>query len=68
MLTLYNPSNPRIGTFATLNEKDQTFVQDSTLRVCGMAFTNDNEAARVNAFGPLSFCETFHYGDKSVRH
>ncbi|KAK0636414.1 hypothetical protein B0T17DRAFT_81262 [Bombardia bombarda] len=34
-------------------------IQQLTLRVCGLAFTNDNIAARVNAFGPLIFCGRF---------
>lgn len=31
-------------------------VQELALYVCGLAFTNHSVAARVNAFGPLSFC------------
>jgi hypothetical protein len=29
-------------------------TQQHALRVCGLAYTNDNAAARVNAFGPLA--------------
>jgi hypothetical protein len=28
------------------------------LKICGLAFTNDNVSARVNAFGPLAFCKS----------
>ncbi|KAG9962738.1 phytanoyl-CoA dioxygenase family protein, partial [Aureobasidium melanogenum] len=26
-------------------------------RLCGIAYTNENKAARVNAFGPMAFCK-----------
>jgi hypothetical protein len=32
-------------------------AQDLALKVCGLAYTNDNIAARVNGFGPLAFCQ-----------
>lgn len=32
-------------------------VLENTLQVCGLAYTNENTAARVNAFGPLAYCE-----------
>jgi hypothetical protein len=41
------------------SEIDQDFAQDHALRVCGLAYTNDNTAARVNAFGLLLFCGYF---------
>lgn len=34
-------------------------IRDEALRVCGLAYTNDDIAARVNAFGPLAFCVYF---------
>lgn len=34
------------------------FAQDQALQVCGLAWTNANEAARVNAFGPMAFCKS----------
>lgn len=42
------------NTVAT--EDDEACIRDKALEVCGLAFTNDNVAARVNAFGPLAFC------------
>jgi len=35
---------------------DHELARQHALRVCGLAYTNDNAAARVNAFGPLAFC------------
>jgi hypothetical protein len=32
------------------------FVRDEALKVCGLAYTNEDVSARVNAFGPLAFC------------
>jgi len=32
-------------------------VQELALQVCGLALTNDSVTARVNSFGPLSFCK-----------
>lgn len=37
-------------------EDDEACIRDKALEVCGLAYTNDNVAARVNAFGPLAFC------------
>ncbi|KAF2802204.1 uncharacterized protein BDZ99DRAFT_576908 [Mytilinidion resinicola] len=34
-------------------------VQELALQVCGLAFTNEDVPARVNAFGPLAFCGRF---------
>ncbi|KAG9230251.1 hypothetical protein BJ875DRAFT_162264 [Amylocarpus encephaloides] len=38
---------------------DRDVILYHALRVCGLAYTNENVAARVNAFGPLSFCGRF---------
>ncbi|KAH8802480.1 hypothetical protein F5884DRAFT_860843 [Xylogone sp. PMI_703] len=46
LLALYDPFAP----------VDREFVLKQTLKVCGLAYTNDNVSARVNAFGPLAFC------------
>jgi hypothetical protein len=27
-------------------------------RLCGISYFNENKAARVNAFGPMAFCES----------
>jgi len=40
-------------------EANHHTIQTAALVVCGLAFTNDNIAARVNAFGPLSFCKFY---------
>ncbi len=48
LLALYNPSG----------YIDRDIILENTLRVCGMAYTNENTAARVNAFGPLAFCQS----------
>jgi hypothetical protein len=60
LLTLYNPLHPG----AQFGEPERQFAEDHALRVCGLAFTNDNVAARVNAFGPLSFCEYYSISNK----
>jgi hypothetical protein len=33
-----------------------SLVRDEALKVCGLAYTNQDVAARVNAFGRLTFC------------
>jgi len=34
-------------------------VVSHALRVCGLAYTNENSSARLNSFGPLSYCGRF---------
>ncbi|RDL30161.1 uncharacterized protein BP5553_10439 [Venustampulla echinocandica] len=46
LLALFDP-------FAPAN---QEAVLEHAIKICGLAYTNDNVAARVNAFGPLAFC------------
>ncbi|RDW84382.1 hypothetical protein BP6252_01972 [Coleophoma cylindrospora] len=46
LLAIYDPFSPI----------DREFVLEQTLKVCGLAYTNDNVAARVNVFGPLAYC------------
>jgi hypothetical protein len=55
MLKLFNPSpkGKHVG------QADLDFAEDRAIRICGLAWTNDDVAARVNAFGPLAFCEDF---------
>ena len=53
-LILYDPS-PQGGH---LNYRSLTLVEDQALQICGSAWTNLDEAARVNAFGPMAFCES----------
>ncbi|KAF3037387.1 hypothetical protein E8E12_008123 [Didymella heteroderae] len=52
LLVLYNPS-PESGH---LSHRNLTVVENQALQICGTAWTNVDEAARVNAFGPLAFC------------
>jgi len=40
------------------NQTDLEFAEDRALRVCGLAWTNEDASAMVNAFGPLAFCKT----------
>jgi hypothetical protein len=59
ILLAQSKPHPDIPQFRNLNlDQDQEIIQDSSLRVCGLAFTNENIATRVNAFGPLAFCMT----------
>lgn len=53
LLTLFNPS-PASGH---LGKADLEFAEDRALRICGLAQTNDDVSAKVNAFGPLAFCK-----------
>jgi hypothetical protein len=49
----HNPSSDRDLTLER--------VQELALHVCALAITNKSVAARVNAFGPLSFCKWMMY-------
>lgn len=61
LLTLHNP----ILSGVPLGTPERQVAEDHALRVAGLAFTNDNVSARVNAFGPLSFCEySLEMGEK----
>ena len=53
LLCLFNPSPAR----GHLTKTDLEFAENCALRVCGLARTNDSISAKVNAFGPLAFCE-----------
>jgi len=58
LLALSKP-NTDILQFRILGiEQSQGIIQGHALKVCGLAFTNENIAARVNAFGPLAFCKS----------
>lgn len=52
LLALYDPY-PDGGH---LSHRSLKFAEEQALQVCGLALTNENDAARVNAFGPLAFC------------
>jgi hypothetical protein len=53
LLAVYDPC-PDGGH---LGRRSLVFAEEKALQVCGLAWTNENDAARVNAFGPLAFCE-----------
>ena len=53
LLMLFNPS-PVNGH---VSQADLELAGDRALRICGLACTNDDIPARVNAFGPLAFCK-----------
>ncbi|KAE9375243.1 hypothetical protein N431DRAFT_542827 [Stipitochalara longipes BDJ] len=48
------PNTPQFGIVG--RENSQAAVESHVLKICGLAFTNNNVSARVNAFGPLAFC------------
>lgn len=50
------PGAPAFGLIG--REASRDAIETPALMVCGLAFTNDNIPARVNAFGPLAFCES----------
>jgi len=53
LLKLFNPASAS----GHVTQTDLDFAENRAERVCGLACTNDDVSARVNAFGPLAFCE-----------
>jgi len=53
LLMLFNP----LSASGHVTQADLDFAQNHSERVCGLAWTNDDVSARVNAFGPLAFCK-----------
>ena len=51
-----SPQNPQFGMAG--REESQAAIEGHALKICGLAFTNENVSARVNAFGPLAFCKS----------
>ncbi|PVH74020.1 hypothetical protein DL98DRAFT_594520 [Cadophora sp. DSE1049] len=51
LLALSEPQAP-----ATTDACKRAAITEHALKVCGLAFTNDDPSGRVNAFGPLTFC------------
>jgi hypothetical protein len=39
-------------------EENREATEGYILKTSGLAFTNNNDSARVNAFGPLAFCKS----------
>jgi hypothetical protein len=58
LLELSKPQQdtPQFGIHG--REESQADIEGHVLKICGLAFTNDNISARVNAFGPLAFCKS----------
>ncbi|KAI1616484.1 hypothetical protein EDD36DRAFT_415380 [Exophiala viscosa] len=52
MLALYDPC----PTGGHLGPRSFRFAEEQALDICGLAWTNEDDSARVNAFGPLAFC------------
>ena len=52
LLTLSLPESKPDSSHSPLD-----LVQKRTIRVCGLAFTNEDLGATVNGFGPLLFCK-----------
>ena len=52
LLTIFNP-RPLNGD---IGPDELRTAEIWALRVCGLAATNKDISARVNAFGPLAFC------------
>jgi hypothetical protein len=46
LLAVHNP----LLSGVTIGKPERQVVEDHALRVCGIAFTNENVSARVNAF------------------
>lgn len=57
LLALSKPylNTPRFGILG--REGSQVAIEGHVLKICGLAFTNENVSARVNVFGPLAFCK-----------
>lgn len=53
------PSKVTPGAHLETNYSPEYIVLHA-LRICGLAYTNENVSARVNAFGPLAFCKRFY--------
>jgi len=49
-------SSPELQTDGSNLPAD--LVQKLAIRVCGIAFTNEDLGATLNGFGPLLFCES----------
>jgi hypothetical protein len=65
LLALSEPLPSEFDSGIIDREPSTLQVREEALRVCGLAFTNENVAARVNAFGPLAFCS--HHPLKSPK-
>jgi hypothetical protein len=58
LLILSSPEPQTRSSKPTQHNRPPDLVEKLTVRVCGLAFTNEDLAATLNAFGPLSFCES----------
>ncbi|PMD66235.1 uncharacterized protein K444DRAFT_166965 [Hyaloscypha bicolor E] len=55
-LSCQSLSRTHLNSVYTVLKKNRAAMEGYILKICGLAFTNDNVSARVNAFGPLAFC------------
>ncbi|CAD0089670.1 unnamed protein product [Aureobasidium mustum] len=52
-------------TLLSLQNPNTQVDQKDVERLCGIAYTNENKAARVNAFGPMAFYSSYvQYNEK----
>ena len=56
LLAMFRHPSLEGGSDVQAFNADHELARQHALRVCGLAYTNDNVAVRVNAFGPLAFC------------
>jgi len=56
LLALSKPFPDTTASTSTEEVQSRDVIIHHALRICGLAYTNDNVSARVNAFGPLAFC------------
>ncbi len=57
LLELSRPLSTQTPLSTTATDRSQETVVQHALKICGLAYTNDDVPARVNAFGPLAFCK-----------
>ncbi|KAK6380183.1 hypothetical protein LTS17_005372 [Exophiala oligosperma] len=52
LLSLHDP----LPLGGHISRRSFAFAEEQALVICGLAWTNDDDSARVNAYGPLAFC------------
>ncbi|KIW18130.1 hypothetical protein PV08_02418 [Exophiala spinifera] len=52
LLTLHDP----LPVGGHISRRSFAFAEEQALVICGLAWTNDDDSAHVNAYGPLAFC------------
>ncbi|KAE8449832.1 hypothetical protein EG329_007309 [Mollisiaceae sp. DMI_Dod_QoI] len=56
LLELSRPCSTETSLRPPAIDRSRETIVQHVLKICGLAYTNDNIPARVNAFGPLAFC------------